>query len=466
MAAWKRYSQSVVAGVLGLALLAGCYALAVKQGWRYDTTATKQHSLAQESEIILGNLNASVEAVAFFNPETQQLKDQFQDLVDLASRVTDKIQVEYVDPDRSPFRARELGVTVSGSVVMRSGERKEILTSVNEESLLNAIARVTSEESAVVYYVTGHGEVELESGQDGGASQLAQALRGQGAEIKPLNLATTAPVSEGGKLPDDADLVLILGPTKDYLPKELDLLSQYAEAGGRFAVALTPEQPVNVADWAADTLGVRVEEGIAVDAAAQALLGDALTVLVQQYPVHPVTRDFTLFTLFPTASAVTEVENATLANATLDITPIGLSTAQAWLERDKQGVTEGKAELDPDVDIAGPLWIGAAVEVAASGDANATRPVEALRAVVMADPDFLTNRYANIYGNLDLARNAMNWLMEREGLITVSKPDAPNVFLTLSGVDQLLVTWIPVILLPLAMFITAAVVAILRRRVR
>lgn len=474
MVAWKRYSQTVLAGVLGLGLLAGCYALAAKQGWRYDLTATKQHSLDQASATILGNVNASVEAIAFFNPQDQQLKSQFQDLTDLVGRVTDKVHVEFVDPDRTPMRARELGVTRSGSVVVRSGDRKETLTFVDEERFVNAIARVTTEQQATVYYVQGHGEVNLESMEEGGASQLAEALRSQGATLEPLALAA---VPDGEFIPEDANLVLILGPTTDYLPKELALLTQYVQRGGRVAIALAPERPVNVADWTTRHLGVQMEPGIAVDPAAQALLGDALTLLVQQYPSHPVTKEFNLFTLFPTAGAVTEVENATLpgpasGNATqsgipLDITPLGLSTQVAWVERDMQGLQNGTADMTDGVDLAGPLWIGAAIQPSLpEEDTNATRPADSLRAVVFADPDFLTNRYANIYGNLDLARNTMNWLMEREGLITVNKPAAPNVFLTLTPTQGLLVKWLPLVFLPLAMFILAGAVAMLRRRAR
>ncbi|AGW12195.1 GldG family protein [Megalodesulfovibrio gigas] len=465
MAAWKRYSQTILAGVLGLGLLAGCYALAAKQGWRYDTTSAKQHSLAVESVTILNNLNASVEAVAFFNPEDQPLKKQLEDLFDLVSRETDRVRVEFVDPDRTPFRARELGVTVSGSVVLRSGDRKEILTFVDEEKLVNGIARVASARSAVVYHVQGHGEVELEGLQEAGAGQLAQALREQGVEIAPLTLAA---IPEGQGVPKDADLVLILAPTRNYLPKELDLLAEYVQAGGRMFIALAPEHPVNVADWTARHLGVRMEPGLAVDVAAQSILGDALTVLVQQYPIHPITKDFNLLTLYPTAGALTDVENATLGNRTLEVMPLGLSTQQAWLERDVAGIRTGRADFDAAADLQGPLWIGAAVSMVKELDAdNATKtPLDNLRAVVLADQDFLTNRYANVYGNLDLARNAVNWLLEREGLIVVRKPDVPNVFLALSGGERLLLSWVPLVLLPLAMFGAALAVATIRKRAR
>lgn len=464
MAAWKRYSQTILAGILGLGLLAGCYALAVKQGWRYDTTAAKQHSLAAESVTILQNLNASVDAVAFFNPEDQALKKKLEDLFDLISRVTDKVKVDYVDPDRTPFRARDLGVTVSGSVVLLAGERKETLTLVDEEKLVNGIARVASAGKAVVYHVTGHGETELEGMQETGAGQLAQALRQQGAELKPLTLAA---IPEGQGIPADADVVAILAPTRNFLPKELDMLTRYVEAGGRVFLAFAPENTVNLADWTAAHLGVRLEQGLAVDVAAQSILGDALTLLVQQYPIHPITKDFNLLTLYPTAGALTETPNATLGNQTLEVMPLGISTQQAWLERDVEGIKAGQADLDARTDLQGPLWIGAAVSTVKQLEANATTsPLDHLRAVVLADQDFLTNRYANIYGNLDLARNAMNWLLEREGLIVVRKPDVPNVFLTLTGPDRLLLSWGPAVLLPLFMFGLAILMTMVRKRSR
>lgn len=460
MSALKRYSQTVVAGALGLALLAGVYALAMKQGWRWDATATRQHSLDPQSATILRNLNATVEAIAFFNPEEQQLKQKAEALFDLVSRETDRLSVEYVDPDRAPFRARELGVTMSGSVVLASGDKRETITFVDEEKLVNAIARVTSGRQARVYHVSGHGETDLENMQELGAGQLAKALRDQGAVLEPLTLAASPDV------PADADLLVVLAPARDFLDRELTALDAYLARGGRLFLALAPEKATNLDPWLTSRLGLERKPGMVVDPAANQLIGDALAVLVQQYPVHPVTRDFTLLTIFPTAGALAEIQNATVAgNASLplEISPVGLTTPQAWLENDVDGLAKGRAQFDKGPDIAGPLWIAAAV-AARKAEANAT--AHPLRAFVVADQDFLTNRYSNIYGNLDLARNAMHWLLEREGLISVRKPDAPNVFLTLSTGQRLLLTWVPVALLPLGLFGLAVAMAIVRKRSR
>jgi ABC-type uncharacterized transport system involved in gliding motility auxiliary subunit len=86
------------------------------------------------------------------------------------------------------------------------------------------------------------------------------------------------------------------------------------------------------------------------------------------------------------------------------------------------------------------------------------------RVVVVADQDFLSNKYVNVGGNLDFGRNCLNWLAEREGLLTISKPKSANVFLMLQPTPRMLLTWAPLILLPAAALILALGMAVKRRR--
>jgi ABC-2 type transport system permease protein len=453
---WKRYAQTVLAGALGLSLLVGLNVLAAKQNWRWDTTVAKRNSLAPETIQVLQNLDRQVAAVAFYRPE--EGKQQLEDLFNLFKRHTDLFSYEFVDPDRSPFRARELQVTTTGSVVLLSGDKQEQLALPDEERLLNGLIRVSSQHRATLYFSTGHGEVDPAGEDNNACTHLAGVLTEQGANVEKLTLVREESV------PNDADVLFILGPRTDFAPQELELLNDYLERGGRLFIALAAEHETNLDDWL-PIIGLERLNGYVVDPLSKLLVGDPMAPIVQDYAPHPITESFNLMTVFPTATAL----GAFVAGDGPELVQwLGRSTPQSWLETDTQALRAGSAEFAADSDIEGPLWIAAMYEKrmprAMAGEEEGDVPLA--RAVVFADQDFFTDQFVNTYGNMDLARNSANWLMEREALITVTKPKAANVFLMLSLGERMLVSWVPLLVVPGACLFLAVIIALMRRKVK
>lgn len=451
----KRISQTVAAGLLGLALLVGLNVVAAKQNWRWDSTETKRYSLAPESEDSLESLDADVVAVAFYRPEE---RIRIQDTLRLFSQKTDRFTYEFEDPDRSPFRAKEYDVTQTGTVVLLSGDKREKLLFPDEQKLVNGVIRVSNPKRARLYFVTGHGEASPEGLGDASCSQLAAALKEQGADPQSLTLARLEAV------PEDADALLILGPKKDFLDHELEILGDYWAKGGRLLIALAAENKTNLDSWL-ENLGLKRLDGFAMDPVSKLIVGDPMAPLVQDYGLHPVTQDFALMTIFPTAVALEALQPKKGGEKPSPLPQyLGRSTEQSWLETDIQALREtGTAEFDPETDIPGPLWMAATYEqpISEQDETGANQ-----RAVVFTDQDFITDQYVNLSGNMDLARNAANWLMEREKLISVSKPEAANVFLTLSVAERMLVSWAPLLLLPGLCLFVAMFIAMSRRKVK
>lgn len=447
----RRFSRTLVSGLAGLALLAGLYALAAKADWRFDATADKRHSLTEDSADILRALPGEVRAVAFYRPG-EAGRDQAEDLLKLLDQASPRFSFEFVDPDRNPFRVRELDVAQTGTVVLQGADKREAVTFPDEEKLVNAALRVADARTTTVYSLTGHDELDIAPsqgrGEAGSAAALAQALTDQGVTVKALNLARQQAV------PTDADALLVLGPRTDLLDHELTLLADWFAGGGRLLVALFAEQATNLDTWLGDELGLQRRVGLVLDPVSQVVVGDSLTPLAQDYAFHPATRDFALTTLFPTAAALAK-HGAETPGQDPTVQALVRSSAESWLETDLQAMGRGEAAFDPGQDTPGPLWLAASY---AKPLGNATA-----RALVFADQDFLADPYVRLGGNLDLARNAVSWLAEREGLIRVSKPRAANVFLMLTPVERAALTWVPLALLPLAALAAAVLVGLGRR---
>src|SRR5204862_3561662 len=100
-------------------------------------------------------------------------------------------------------------------------------------------------ERRTIYLTVGHGEVnddEDRSGPDkqetGRSAQILRTLLGkQNYTAKNLGLSQGLATD----VPDDADVVMILGPTQPFAPEELLALERYAKRGGKLLMALDPD---------------------------------------------------------------------------------------------------------------------------------------------------------------------------------------------------------------------------------
>lgn len=88
-----------------------------------------------------------------------------------------------------------------------------------EQSLTSAIDYLTAENLPVVYYVTGHGEVELDT-------TITDLIDDENIEYKEL------PLLAEGTVPEDASAVLINAASKDFTNDEITALQEYTANGG------------------------------------------------------------------------------------------------------------------------------------------------------------------------------------------------------------------------------------------
>src|ERR1043166_8838911 len=203
--------------------------------WRLDLTPGKRFTLSEHSRQILAGLDHDVQIIAFLRSDDERNTD-IEDLLTRLSNASRRLRYTVVDVNRNPAVARQYGVGNYGSVVVESEGRRKEFPNPREDLLMEAILQVTRPSRKIVYFLTGHGEHDLNNtDRHMGYSTVRTVLRSEVYDVQPLSL-----LGESG-VPENATVVVIAGPRKDLLPLELLKLSAYVERGGDLLVMMDPQ---------------------------------------------------------------------------------------------------------------------------------------------------------------------------------------------------------------------------------
>jgi ABC-type uncharacterized transport system involved in gliding motility auxiliary subunit len=444
--------------VLAVVVLANF--LATRHHKRLDLTENKDFSISEQTVKVLEGLPREV-TVTSFSRESDPGRQKLQDLLEEYKYRTRKLTVHYVDPDKNPAEVRRYNVSELGTIVIESGKQEQRINSGDEESITNALIKVTSDKERVVYATTGHGEHDLGDTQRGGLSALKTALEKQNYVVKPLTL------NQG--VPADASALVIDGPEKPFLEAEVKMVTDYVNKGGRLFLAVDPGNDPGFAPLL-DQFGAKVRKDVVIDKVSQLFGGDARIPMVAAdgYDrTHPITKTFEYQTIFPMASSL-DVKDAPPAGVTA--TKLAHTSELSWGETSEEEMRSGRIQLDEGKDTRGPITLAAAFEKKEAAPAavpakdGATPAAPAARVVLFGDGDFISNNYINAGGNGDLALNAIAWLVEQGELMSIRpKSSSPRIAI-LSPAQVFYYFWTIVAIAPL--MIAASGVAIWWRRKR
>lgn len=453
--------------VLGLAIVVGANYVLARQNKRWDLTAARQYSLADQTVRVLESLEAPIRVLVFAQEfDFQRYRDRLAEY----EYTSDLVTLEYIDVDRDPVLARQYEVQSSGTVVFDYNGRVERVVSDQEQDLTNALIKAVEGEERTVYFLQGHGERDPTSTERRiGYSGMADALRRDNLSVETLILA------QAGEVPSGAAVLIVAGPSNDLLPAEVDALRTYLEEGGKLLVLLDPPvdadepHPANlvglIEEW-----GIEIGRNIVVDISGvgQLLGTDATVPVAASYPQHPITDRFALLTAFPLSRSVKPMVGGAgdrVARSFIETSP------RSWAESNLD-LSDGEIAMEEDQgDIPGPISIAAAVSVEVSpppndndepsndedADASAGNagdddeadgtPPET-RLAVVGDSDFASNGYLGIQGNSDLVLNAVNWLAEQENLISIRPREPEDRRITLTADQQFRIFVISLALIP------------------
>ena len=279
-------------------------------------------------------------------------------------------------------------------------------------------------------------------------------------------------LAQSPEVPADASVLIIAGPTADYLQPEVDAIRKYLRKGGKALFLLDP--PVGSTAHPTPTLetllkewGITLNHDVVLDVSGigQMLGTDASVPVAASYPPHPITKDFSLLTAFPLAQSV-KGEAGTDLGPSANVQDLIKTSERSWSKTDLKALTSGgKVTIDEKAgDKKGPLTIGLTISMdapdapapAAATTAAAKpgeKPGEAppktqTRIAVLGDSDFASNAAVGIQGNSDLFVNITNWLTQQEDLISIHPRAEDDRRITLNADQQRRLAWLSLLLIP------------------
>ena len=414
---------------------------------RFDVTPEKLHTLSDQTLTLLRSLEGPVKATGFYREGTQT---DARDLFKSYAYHSREFSYEFVDFDKNPVRAQKYGRLPYRTTVVEYGDKREQINEESEEALTNAIMKVTRAQNKKIYFLGGHGERAPRVIAEDGYSMVRDRLKAMNYVLDDSLLLARE------SIPDDCDVLVVLGPKYRFQDVEIEMIKTYLENGHSALFAFDPGYMSGLEEMLA-AWSFWIGNDFVIDRSGVGTLFGLteLVPVVGEYGVHKVTEKHErVGTYYPLARSVFLDPNR--GN---DITGRELvrTTKDSWAEVDLSPLKgESKEwEFDPNTgDKQGPISIAAAVEA----EPRVAEAKSKTRIVVFGDSDFAANKDFLNLGNGDLLLNAISWLAEQEDLISIRPKKAGHNPISLTERDGKELFWLSVILFPVAVLLAGGIV--------
>jgi ABC-type uncharacterized transport system involved in gliding motility auxiliary subunit len=478
--------QLIRTGTLSAAVLlvAALFLILNYLGWKYhhrfDWTAGGVYSLSEKSRNVVNELKRDVEFVVFIAPG-QDLYEPVKEILSQYDSASQRIKVRYFDPERNPVEAQQMvqqyNVSSTGQVVVVSGQDRRVIESADlaefdysgmqmgqppkmtgfkgEQLFTGSLLQLAEGRKPKILFTTGHGERSLDDRQVHGLSNVQDLLGRDNFELEEWASRAAAAVPQG------TDVLVIAGPTSPFIESELKAFGAFLNAGGRMLILIDPTLgqtagsgliATGLTQWLAG-YGVQMQDTIVIDPKGAYPGAPPYTLFPSTYGDHPITQPLSQSGVPVLLNVARSV--AAAQTGSYQVTELLHTTQDGWGET-ALGAAEN-VKKDPQ-DLPGPVSLGVAVE---SPKDSGRRP---LRLVVLGDSDLATNQLVEgMPANAVLLANALNWLAEREALLTIPPKKTENVRLNLTG-DQLRTFYLTVLLLLPGLAVVLGTVVYIRRR--
>ncbi len=433
--------------LLTLVLLIAVNFLGARNYKTFDFSAAQVNSLSDQTRLILKNLKSEIQVLYFYKKGAEGVEDARAQFVLLLKKYQDessKVKLQFVEVNENPKLAQEYSVNQGGGVVFVDYQgRRNKIQKIDEQELTGAIVKVTREKDKKIYYVIGHGERDLEDGRElTGANLFKKLLEGNRYSVQALHL------NQNPVIPDDTDVLMILGAEQAYMDHELTAIEDYLKKGGNvfFAVKYVKETGLSKL---LEKLGVSIQ-GNHIVQVLDTPLGKVVN--PQATPVTEFSSSNLITKPFGQGQFVLMRMPAAIMKGSL---PNGISYEEI-LKTDKASLAYQDLGFKGAA-VAGPFVTGALLKGPLVSGAKE------FQMIVYSDAEFASNQllYKNL--NRDLALNTVSYLAKEENIISISPKEVNVTQLQMTDTQFYIFIFAFIIPLPLLLIGTSTFIWYRRR---
>lgn len=410
-------------------IVVGLNFIAAKYNKSLDITSDKTNTLSKESIQILKGLKDDISLKVFYTEDSPaalrlSLKKLFHLYEKESSLVMSKFLNAKWEPEAAQYLTGEDKKSISVFVESKKG-KEEVSEPISEETITTAIIRLNSNIKNKVYFTAGHGEKSLADPDLGGLSELKAALGARGLVTAPLSLLSL----KNGEMPKDLYALVIAGPVKPFVEKEINILRGYLEDGGKLVVAVDPEFMSSL-NTIFNSIGVTFKNNYILSAESPLPLITIGSVFAVD---SDITKDFkNAQVMFPVSGSIS-VDYSKVPKG-IEIQSL-VSTGPYAIAATNNDEVQKTIQTLSDLTNLSSLKNVASYDLAilAKGIKEEThkhlhdghehdaqfKEGEAFSFIGFADSDFLSNEYINNVFNKDLIMNSIIFMTGQKDLITI-----------------------------------------------
>lgn len=262
-----------------------------------DITKNQLFTLSETSKKQVKEIEEEIKIYLIgFNENTSLI-----DLVKQYTKTNEKIQSETIEniTDRADLKSK-YGITDETQVIIiETKENSKILTidelytydyttyqqiDTTEEKITNAVLDLTKANRPKIYFLTGHNEYNITNG----LTMLSAYLQNEINEVETLDLLVK------GNVPEDANLLVIANPEKDFMENEVEILTTYINKGGKILWMNDPKFAENSypnIQKILDQFGITFEEGIILEQNENKMALQAPNYIIPEITTTNATKD-------------------------------------------------------------------------------------------------------------------------------------------------------------------------------
>lgn len=457
-------AYSSITSVMVIALVVLANVVVGKVPTKYtniDITPDKLYTITDQTREVLSNLDEDI--TIYVIAAEDNADDTLAKTLESYEQTSTHITVKYIDPLVNPQFVTQYGQSgvTQNSLVVESGKRYKLInysdiyvteidystyqTSVTgydaEGQITSAIDYCISDDMPHMYFIAGHGEYTLDSG-------FLSAIEKENIVYETITLM------EYDEIPEDAELIMIHAPEKDFSQDDAQKVIRYLNKGGKVIVTtrFTAERLTNF-ETILESCGLTLQNGYAVDNNQGYYFQTPIYLLPEiNYcnETSGLTGNYT-YLLAPYALGVEVPEDTDEVSYTKILTASDESIVKVNVET---ATTYEKEEGDFD----GPVCIGVRADKM-TGEESATLYVYTSAQM------FSDNADSAVAGNnKQLFSNMLGILAEHEVSVSVPAKSYEVTYLTASAKDSYLFMTCVVVMIPLVCIIAGVVIWAKRRK--